>query len=135
MPNQALERYLPIPSDYSDDEYLQVVLANALSAMALDINPKDFTVHTQNLMGETALQYAVAWGDIRAIRLLVKAGAEVDNIGEMNCTPLYHAVMFGWSDVVEYLLKQGANPNIRSDFGDTPLELARSKGMRLEILP
>lgn len=133
MADQMLQRYLPIPNDLSDAEYLQAVLNNAASAMAIDINPKDFTVYTQNQMGETALQYAVSWGDIRAVRLLVKAGAEVDNIGEMNCTPLYHAVMFGWSDIVEYLIQHGANANIKSDFGDTPRELAQGKGMRLKV--
>ena len=133
MHEQKLERYLTIPSDFSDGEYLQAVLTNAADAMAIDINPKHFTVHTQNPMGENALQYAVAWGDLRAVGLLVKAGAEIDNIGEMNCTPLYHAVMFGWPDIVHYLLEQGANPNIKSDFGDTPHQLARSKGMKLGV--
>lgn len=132
MLEQELERHLAIPSDYSDEEYVQAVLLNAADAMAIDINPKEFTVHTQNPMGENALHYAVAWGDLRAVELLLKAGAEVNNIGEMNCTPLYHAVLFGWLDIAQYLLKRGADPTIKSDFNDTPLELALSKGIRLE---
>jgi ankyrin repeat protein len=134
MSDQTPARYLPIPCDYSDDEYLKTVLVNALDAMAIGINPKDFTVHTQNSMGDTPLQYAVAWGDIRAVRLLVEAGAEIDTIGEMDCTPLYHAVLFGWCDIAEYLIQRGANLEIKSEFGDTPRELAQSKGFKIRVL-
>ncbi len=132
MPTQSIQRYLPIPGDYPDEKYLKAFLINALDAMAIDIDPKDFTIHTQNSMGETPLQYAVFWGDIRAVRLLVAAGAEIDNIGEMDSTPLYNAVMCGWSDIVEYLVQHGANLDIRSEFGDTPRELAQSKGIKLK---
>ena len=125
-------KFLPIPNRYSDAEYLNAVLANAADAMVID--PSGFTVHTEDSLGETALHAAVAWGDIRAVRLLVEAGAEIDKLGDMNCTPMYEAIMFGWSDVAEYLIEQGANPDIRSDFGDTPKDLARSNGITINFI-
>lgn len=127
-------RYLSIPSEYSDDEYLQAVLVNALDAMAVDVEPENFTVHTQNSMGDTPLQFAVAWGDVRAVRLLVEAGSEIDCAGEMGCTPLYNAIIFGWSDIAEYLVQRGANPDIKSEFGDTSRELALNKGFKIKGL-
>jgi ankyrin repeat protein len=128
---QRYQRFLPIPSDCSDAEYLRAALANAADAMAVD--PIGFTANTTDSMGETALHAACTWGDPRAVRLLVEAGAEVDKLGEMKCTPLYLAIMLGRSDIAEYLVRRGANADIRSDFGDTPRERAQANGMSINF--
>ena len=37
-------------------------------------------------------------------------------------TPLYGAVKFGWTNVVEHLLAKGADPNVKDVLGRTPLD-------------
>ena len=66
--------------------------------------------------------------------LLVEAGAKIDNVGEMNCTPLYEAINYGWSDIAEYLVQCGADPDIKCDFGDSPRELVLNTGLKVDGL-
>jgi ankyrin repeat protein len=42
-------------------------------------------------------------------------------------TALYGAVKFGWTDVVEYLLAHGADPNVEDALGKTPLDGAMGR--------
>jgi ankyrin repeat protein len=43
-------------------------------------------------------------------------------------TPLHQAVDQGDAEMVLLLLEMGARPDVRSDAGDTPLDLAWAKG-------
>jgi ankyrin repeat protein len=47
----------------------------------------------------------------------------------LGCTPLYNAVSQDHAKAVQSLLRLGASPDIRSELGKTPLELARLKGL------
>ena len=95
----------------------------------MHVEPSTINIHTEDIEGETALHKACVWGDIRAVKLLLKAGSKIDTPGDMECTPLYFAVMFGFPDIAKFLLAKGANPDTRSEFGDTPRELAQTKGL------
>ncbi len=77
--------------------------------------------------GATALVRAVRSGDVRLLRLLVEAGAEVD--GVCGCadreSALITAVNLGAVDAVEYLLEQGAPvDDVAFDGGSTALHVA-----------
>jgi ankyrin repeat protein len=62
-----------------------------------------------------------------AVNALLKRGADV-NISCGDDTPLHKAVVKGLKDVVESLLKAGADPNVRdNNYGGTPLHAAASK--------
>ncbi len=83
---------------------------------------------------------------VRAIELLdlfLAAGADIDakitdnhsrtaNVGRQpnavtereGQTALYGAVKYGWTDVVEYLLAKGADPNVTDALGRTPVDAA-----------
>ncbi len=47
---------------------------------------------------------------------------------EKGRTPLHFAVIRRKHEVVRYLLKKGANPNLRDDYGNTPLHYAYENG-------
>ncbi|MDP2206172.1 MAG: ankyrin repeat domain-containing protein [Alphaproteobacteria bacterium] len=70
--------------------------------------------------GDHLLHIAAFRGDLRAVELLVKAGIDVNRLGDMGYTPLHYAKMKGNDDVVEFLLSHGASENIKSEFGTLP---------------
>ena len=86
--------------------------------------------------GNTALKHAVMGRKPEAIRALVAKGANVNqaptktNPGE---TALHIAIDRGFPDIVKLLLELKANPNAKSKFGGTPLQLAR-KGDQEDVV-
>ena len=56
--------------------------------------------------------------------MLVQRGADVNAVGPFNWTPLHTAAYHGRNEIIEFLIKNGANPNTLDDFGQTPLSIA-----------
>lgn len=73
--------------------------------------------------GDSCLHIAAHRGDLRSAELLLKAGLDVDQAGDMGCTPLHYAKQMGHGEVVALLLDYGASTNIRNRFGKLPLEM------------
>lgn len=73
------------------------------------------------------LHVAAVSGDCEAVRVLVDAGAVINQPGEHGYTPLMEAVEQGQVEVVELLISLGAKP-IPNENGDTPSGLAALMG-------
>jgi uncharacterized protein len=75
--------------------------------------------------GLTPLQFAARQGAMRVVETLVTAGANVNQQGAGDqTTALVIACINGQFDVANYLLDHGANPNLASVGGVTPLYAA-----------
>ena len=72
--------------------------------------------------GDSCIHIAALRGNSHAVELLLKAGINVDDIGEMGCTALHHASRKGYEDIIRLLLDNGASTDIENDFGKLPLE-------------
>jgi ankyrin repeat protein len=61
------------------------------------------------------------------VRLLLARGAKVNlkarSLHREGWTPLHVALHYEFFDIAKLLLDHGADPNIRNDEGQTPLEL------------
>jgi ankyrin repeat protein len=79
---------------------------------------------------ETPLHRAAQWGSAPIVRLLVAAGARVEDTDGSGWTPLFMATLSGKLDVIEELLAAGANVNARSASGWTPLKEAQMRGYK-----
>ncbi|HEY7790852.1 MAG TPA: ankyrin repeat domain-containing protein [Vicinamibacterales bacterium] len=72
--------------------------------------------------GMTALMLAVRQGDLPSVQALVDGGADVNEVNPGDrSSPLLIATINGNFDVAEYLLAHGADPNLASKAGATPL--------------
>ena len=72
--------------------------------------------------GLTALHFAARQGSARSVAALVDGGVDVNlpSPGD-KATPLIIAIINGHFDIAAYLLEHGADPNLASDAGVTPL--------------
>lgn len=67
-------------------------------------------------------------GQIQKAELLIKYGAAIDPVDEeYQSTPLGMAARWGQTEMVEYLISKGANPNKSGAAWSTPLAWARKK--------
>ena len=83
-----------------------------------------------NWIGRTFLHTCACKGAIDAAKVLLANGAEIDPVDlESGGTPLAEAVRHGQTDMVEFLLKQGADPDAPEESPwATPRNTATDKG-------
>ena len=74
--------------------------------------------------GDTCLHVAALRGNLRAVELLIKAGLDVNQQGDMDYTPLHYAKT---KSVIDCLLKNGASTSIVNEFGRKPSRLEDNK--------
>jgi ankyrin repeat protein len=80
-----------------------------------------------DLTGNTALMWAIDRDDVVMVRRLLDAGADPDELAGYF-TPLGRAALLGYDQIVALLLKHGANPDLKSKDGSTPLIAAAGMG-------
>jgi len=84
----------------------------------------------------TALMLAAQAGDLESVKLLLNAGADVNESTHEYGSALVLAVVNGREEVALYLLEKGANPNFSDAYGMTPLHWAVQEGLaRLYGMP
>lgn len=64
--------------------------------------------------GNTALMFAARAGDLASAKLLVAAGADVNDADAWGVSATVLAAHSGYRELVEFLLKKGADPNMAS---------------------
>ncbi|OMO96291.1 Tetratricopeptide TPR-1 [Corchorus olitorius] len=80
----------------------------------------------------TPLLSAVAAGSLACLDLLVQAGAKV-NITAGGATPLHIAADIGNPELINSLLKAGADPNAIDEDGQKPIQVAAGRGQRAAV--
>ncbi len=74
--------------------------------------------------GLTALIFAARHGDMETVRILLDAGADVNQVSEYGWTALLTATQNRYYRLGMYLLERGADPAIANQGGWTPLYIA-----------
>lgn len=69
--------------------------------------------------GDTCLHIAALRGNLRIVKLLVKAGLDVNRQGDMGYTPLHYAAD---RSVIRFLIQSGASASTVNEFGRKAIE-------------
>jgi ankyrin repeat protein len=119
------ERYdaVTIAAVADDEETLRVLLALGASAKQV----------TSRYDG-TALIAAAHLGHDGVVRQLIAAGAPLDHVNNLHWTAVIEAIVLGdggprHQATLKALIGAGANLQLRDRTGNTPLQLARSRGL------
>ncbi|MGA7195404.1 MAG: ankyrin repeat domain-containing protein [Anaerolineales bacterium] len=80
--------------------------------------------------GYQPLGLACFFGHLETAQYLINAGARVNSASKnkMKVTPLHSAAAGGHTELVKFLLEQGADPNALQESGFTPLHAAAQNG-------
>jgi len=118
MQDKSKETLLHKACQTNNQACVLFLLDNGAQVNALDDN------------GYTALDDAARTGNLDAVKLLVKHNADV-NLNHRNTrasfklSPLFHAITSNHHEIVQFLLDNGANANIKTSWGLTPLTCAK----------
>ena len=97
---------------------------SAVYLMEKGMDPNTMSWHHVTLLHDMAQK-----AQIKKAELLIKYGADIDPVDEeYQSTPLGMAARWGHTEMVEYLLSKGADPNRSGAPWSTPLAWARKKG-------
>jgi uncharacterized protein len=96
----------------------------AEKALAAFPAPKPVKPPREQWGGLTPLDFAARQGSMETVKVLVEAGAEVNQRSEYGWTALLVATQNRFYKIGVYLLDHGADPNIANDGGWTPLYIA-----------
>jgi len=100
--------------------------ADGAPAATQDFDNQDFFAPRQNTNGGglTPLVLAARQGDLESARILLDAGADVNQVTQYRWTPLLTATQNRYYRLASFLLDHGADANIANKGGWTPLYLA-----------
>ena len=126
--DQILEFVTPqLQSNGRDVEEFNKLLREQLAEAQAATNDTDVVV--AGLVGRgggglTAMTFAAREGDLESTKLLVAAGADINQTTEYGWTPLLTATNNRHYQLATWLVEHGANVNLQNKGGWTPLYLA-----------
>ena len=100
------------------NQNLTNLFAKYKNNLAFSSHPRIASVHDVGTMDETLLNLAVINQAREDVLLLIQHGADVNKQGEMGFTPIQNACFNGNVAILEILLANGANPNIKNELGN-----------------
>ncbi len=66
---------------------------------------------------DNCLHLAARRGDLNIVKLLIKGGFDINSVGDMSCTALHYARSKDHEEIVQFLIDNGAEQNLRDEFG------------------
>jgi ankyrin repeat protein len=104
-----------------------VALFERLSQTATFVGVTFDNVNAANIEGDNALHWAARAGDLDAARLLIAAGIDVNQSGDLGYTPLHEACAAGSREMVQLLVDHDADLYAQTE-GNLPFTVARLSG-------
>ncbi|MBY0404204.1 MAG: ankyrin repeat domain-containing protein [Cyanobacteria bacterium] len=122
--NNNLENVLHILAKQGKD------LPESLTLLPLFLE-KGVDPYAEDPNHNTPLMLAIEDNDLETVKiLLAESRIDINHQNSIGFAPIHTAVRYGNTELVDYLLKKGADINVRNNWGETPLHIA-SKGSDL----
>jgi uncharacterized protein len=132
-----LDRDATLVNAYSGDGFYPLGLAaffgHPETVRLLLARGADVRQVARNAMRVQPLHSAVAGPSFEAVKLLVEAGAPLNEPQQEGWRPLHEAANRGDLELAKYLLAHGADPKVQNDAGKSSIGLAADKG-NMEML-
>ena len=124
------------PNALESDRYDMVTIAavaNDIDTMNLALQLGNKADNVTSRYDGTALIAAAHLGHVEVVKALIKAGAPLDHINNLNWTALIESIVLGDGGknhrlTLKALVDAGADVNISDGRGNSPLTLARKHG-------
>lgn len=126
------------PNALEHDRYDIVTIAavaNDIETLRLSLKLGASAGNVTSRYDGTALIAAAHLGHVEVVKTLIKAGAPLDHVNNLNWTALIESIVLGdggeqHTATLKALVDAGANVNLADGQGRTPLFLARQHGYR-----
>ncbi|WP_262271930.1 MULTISPECIES: ankyrin repeat domain-containing protein [Microvirga] len=118
----------------NDSPYLYAAARGYLEILKMTL-AHGADLKSTNRYGGTALIPAAERGHVDTVRTLIEAGVDVDHVNNLGWTALLEAIILGdggecHQQIVDLLVKAGADINLADRDGLKPLQHVRSRGYR-----
>jgi ankyrin repeat protein len=122
----------PAPADPKATQIMEALRSGDTPGFRKLLRENPDAVKRSGAGGSTPLAYAVLYGDVDAVKLVLQAGADVNARSEAGAT----ALMFAADNLEKsrLLLQAGADPKARSADGRTPLLVACSWSQTYDVI-
>uniref|UniRef100_A0A8C6TN79 Protein phosphatase 1 regulatory subunit 27 n=1 Tax=Neogobius melanostomus TaxID=47308 RepID=A0A8C6TN79_9GOBI len=107
----------------NDIVFQDIVRRGDLEQIGRFMRARKVRVDTLFHSGMAALHEAVLTGNLDAVKLLIKYGADVHQRDEDGWTPLHMACSDGYPAIARYLLAMGASTEAENENGEKPADL------------
>ncbi|MDP0929925.1 ankyrin repeat domain-containing protein [Paracoccus onubensis] len=120
--------------DINDSPYLYAGARGHLEILKMTL-AHGADLKSTNRYGGTALIPASERGHVETVKTLIEAGSDINHVNNLHWTALLEAIILGddgsrHQQIVELLVKAGADVNLADGEGVTPLQHARRSGYR-----
>jgi ankyrin repeat protein len=88
----------------------------------------------RNFMNDTPLHTVCSWGELEPVEVLLNHGADVQAVGDHGSSVLINAVVGRNPESIKLLIKKGADPHLKNDWGTDAIEYARNVSAPQEVL-
>ena len=83
-------------------------------------------INTEISPNLSAINYAIYLDNIKILKCLKNCGLNIDEIDDVNSTPLIYAILYKKQNSIKYLIENGANLEQEDFLGNTPAQLLKS---------
>ena len=93
-----------------------------------------FNINTKEVSPNlSAINYAVYQDNVKVIKCLKNCGIEINEIDDINSTPLFFAVLLNKLNSINYLIENGADINHEDFLGNSAFSLAHNLKIKFLI--
>lgn len=83
-------------------------------------------INTEISPNLSAINYAIYLDNIKILKCLKNCGLNIDEIDDVNSTPLIYAILYKKRNSIKFLIENGANLEHEDFLGNTPKQLLKS---------